>query len=365
MIQTLPTPAILIDGEKVRANLARLAGYCKEHDLNLRPHTKTHKSSFFARLQLEYGATGLTIAKVGEAQVMATVCNDLFMAYPAVDPLRGRELAQLAHTHTIRVGIDSKEAADNLSHFAQASSSTIGILVDLDVGLHRTGTQFPADALALAQHVSSLPHLRLDGLMFYPGHIPSPSSPTQGAAISAVKELLSQTLDLFDKHSLPHPILSGGSTPTMYQSHLFQPFITEIRPGTYIFNDMNTVYAGLCTIHDCAARIISTVISTAVANQFVLDAGTKTLTSDRCGPAPDSGHGHILEYPLAKIVKLTEEHAQVDCSLSPTRPSPGDRVTLIPNHICPCVNLQDYVYYQSNPDSPPGPLHVEGRGKVF
>ena len=139
-------------------------------------------------------------------------------------------------------------------------------------------------------------------------------------------------------------IVSGGSTPTAYQSHLI-PQLTEIRPGTYIYNDMNTVRGGFCTLDDCAARIICTVVSNAVPNQIVLDAGTKTLTSDACIPARDSGHGFIVEYPQAKIVALSEEHGQVDVSRCDHQPDLGQRVTVIPNHICPCVNLQNDVWW--------------------
>jgi len=139
--------------------------------------------------------------------------------------------------------------------------------------------------------------------------------------------------------------------------------MTEFRPGTYIFNDMNSVYCGCATLDDCAARILTTVVSTAVPGQIVLDAGSKTLTSDRNGPAPDSGHGYIVEYPRAKITKLSEEHAQVDVTGCDRAPKVGDRVHVIPNHICPCVNLQDTVYWQEG--SAIEPLPVDARGKVF
>ena len=132
--------------------------------------------------------------------------------------------------------------------------------------------------------------------------------------------------------AVPRPPLTG--------SHLISR-LTEIRPGTYVFNDMNCVHGKCATVDDCAARIISRVISTAVPGQIVLDAGSKTLTSDRCSPAPDSGHGYIVEYPQAKITKLSEEHGQVDVSKCERVPKVGQRLSVIPNHICPCINLQD------------------------
>jgi D-serine deaminase-like pyridoxal phosphate-dependent protein len=141
--------------------------------------------------------------------------------------------------------------------------------------------------------------------------------------------------------------------------------MSELRPGTYIFNDMNCVRGGSAELDDCAARILTTVVSTAVPGQFVIDAGSKTLTSDRCGPAPDSGHGYIVEYPNARIVKLSEEHGQVDMSAGDgRRPRVGEQLTVIPNHICPCINLQNEVWWIEN-GKPPEVMPVDARGKVY
>src|SRR4051812_33936552 len=141
MVHDLATPSILIDAGIFRKNLLGLAEYAKGHGLGLRPHTKTHKTTFFGKKQMEAGAIGLTVAKVGEAKVMAEVCDDLLMAYPAVDAYRCGELAKLAKRKTVRVGIDSTFAADALGAAAREAGSVIGILVDIDVGLHRTGVQ--------------------------------------------------------------------------------------------------------------------------------------------------------------------------------------------------------------------------------
>jgi D-serine deaminase-like pyridoxal phosphate-dependent protein len=361
MLPQALTPYILIDAAAVRRNLAQLAQYTARHKLGLRPHTKTHKSTFLARMQIESGAVGLTVAKSGEAQIMARVCQDILMAYPALDPARCQLLAELARDHALRMAIDSIDAADAIASAASAAGVTIGILVDLDVGLHRTGVQNAQDALALAQHISRKRGLRLDGLLFYPGQL-GLSTADQDVALAAIDQQLAEVLDLWRKSGLEARVLSGGSTPTANNSHLVTR-MTEIRPGTYIFNDMNCVRAGCCTLDDCAARIITTVISTAVPNQIVLDAGSKTLTSDRCGPAPESGHGHIIEYPDAKITKLSEEHAQVDISRCQRRPKVAERVSVIPNHICPCVNLQDTIWWREGDDSLP--LLVEARGRVY
>src|SRR5687767_10496948 len=160
--EELPTPAIVIDVEQVRRNVRRLADYAKAHGIGIRPHTKTHKSVELGGMQMEAGAVGLTVAKVGEAGVMARASDDLLMAYPAVDRLRCERLAAIAKGGTtVRVGVDSKEAVEGLAACAAEAGAEVGILVDVDVGLHRTGVQTPEEALQLAQQVGRLKGVRL------------------------------------------------------------------------------------------------------------------------------------------------------------------------------------------------------------
>jgi D-serine deaminase-like pyridoxal phosphate-dependent protein len=340
---SLATPALVIDSEIVLRNLQRMAAYGEQHDLGIRPHTKTHKSLELARLQIEAGACGLTAAKVGEAELMAEVDHDILLGYPAIDPARTARLAKLASHVTLRVAVDSKEGAKLIAEAANRARSTVGILVDIDVGMGRTGVQSASEALRLAQFVDHTPGVRLDGLFCFPGHIVEKPE-DQMPALQAMSDRLAETLNLWEDHGLVARIVSGGSTPTAFTSHIVPEF-TEIRPGTYIYNDMNTVRGGYCTLTDCAARIVCTVVSTAVPGQVVIDAGSKTLTSDR-SPDPDAGFGHVVEYPEAIIKRLSEEHAQIDVRTCPRRPQLGERVHVIPNHICPCVNLQNVVYWR-------------------
>lgn len=361
---SVATPALVIDAAGVRRNIDRLASYAASHGIAVRPHTKTHKSVEIARQQLAAGAGGLTVAKVGEAEALLPAFAggaDVLVAYPAVDPARTQRLATLARNATVRVALDSIAAIEAVAAATHAAGVTVGVLVDLDVGMGRTGVA-TADALvALAQAVTAARGLRLDGIFCYPGHIWAKPA-EQAAPLALVAAKLQEARDRFDRHGLCREIVSGGSTPTAFQSHLV-PQVTEIRPGTYVFNDMNTVHGGFCSLDDCAATIICTVVSDAVKGQVVLDGGTKTFTSDRCGPAPDSGHGHIVEYPDAMITKLTEEHGQVDVSRCARRPQVGERVTVIPNHICPCVNLQDSVWWREA-DGSCRAMTVDARGRL-
>lgn len=357
----LPTPALVVDAAIARRNIKRMADYAAAHGLRLRPHTKTHKSKRLARLQIEAGAAGLTVAKAGEAEEMGEASADLLVAYPALDPARVRRLAALARIASVRVAVDSGTAIAALAAAATAARTKIGLLIELDVGLGRTGVGTAEAALALAQLASDTEGVRLDGLLCYPGHIWAPAA-AQGPLLQAVSARLAEAIALWSSHGFEARIVSGGSTPTAFQSHEVKPY-TEIRPGTYVFNDMNTVQGGFCTLGDCAASIICTVVSDAVRGQVVIDGGSKTFTNDVCIPAPDSGHGCIPEYPGARLIRLSEEHGQVDVSNCEKHPRVGERVTVIPNHICPCVNLQD-AFWWCEADAAPQAVPVDARGKL-
>lgn len=361
LLSRVGTPALLIDLPTVTRNVKRLAAYARAHVLRVRPHTKTHKSLRMARLQLDAGCHGLTTAKVGEAAGMTEASTNLLVAYPAVDPYRAARLAELARDATVSVALDGVEGARVLAAAAAKAGSQVGVLVDLDVGFHRTGVQSVAASLALAQEVSGTPGLRLDGLFYYAGHVWSPAA-EQAAELGRIDALLRKAVDLWRRAGLDARTVSGGSTPTAYQSHLVTAQ-TEIRPGTYIYNDMNTARAGFCATEDCAARIVCTVVSDAVPGKVVIDGGTKAFTSDRNVTAPDSGFGHVIEYPQAVVARLSEEHGELDVSACTTRPKVGERLSVIPNHICPCVNLRDEVWLR-NADGTLEPMRVDTRGRL-
>ena len=360
-LSELPTPALVIDAATARKNIDRLASYASKHQIGIRPHTKTHKNKFIAKLQLEAGAIGLTVAKAGEAEQLQSETHDLLMAYPAVDPARCERLAKLSQTKTIRVVADSVVGIEALAAAASSAATTVGVLVEIDVGMGRTGVATAEDSLKLAQLVSKTKGVRLDGILCYPGQIWN-SIAQQEAPLAAVATKLQEAIDLWKVNGLEAKIVSGGSTPTAFQSHLV-PQYTEIRPGTYVFNDMNTFRGGFCALEDCSARIYCTVVSTAVKDQVVIDGGTKTFTSDLCIPARDSGHGYIVEYPKAKLTKLSEEHGQIDVSQCEQRPKIGERISVIPNHICPCVNLQDAIWWRES-DGSCQRINVDARGKL-
>lgn len=344
MIPSIPTPSIVIDRAIVERNLQRMADYANQHGLNLRPHIKTHKSQYFAKMQLDHGACGLTVAKAGEAKVMSEISQDILIAYPVLDPYRLEMLIVVAKKNTVRIAVDSSHAIQKLQETAESCDCYFHILIDLDVGYQRTGVQSPEQALELAQLVESSTHLTLDGLFCYYGHISSYHPNEQEPHLKEVSDKLCDIISLWKENGIEANVVSGGTTPSAYQSH-FIPELTEIRPGTYIFNDRNSISSGFCEEQDCAASIYTTVISTSVPGKVVVDAGSKTLTSDRLIHNPDTaGHGLVVGYPGAVITRLTEEHGEIDITQCSELPKLGDVLQIIPNHICPCINLQDRVY---------------------
>ena len=360
-LRRLPTPALVIDGARVRANVQKLAEYAVKTGIKIRPHTKTHKLRRLAQMQLNAGAIGLAVAKVSEAEVLSDPGQDVLLAYPPVGEQRAERLAALARDRTMRAAIDSSVAIEVVSAAAKAGGTTVGLLVDLDTGLGRTGVSSPQATLPLAQAIDRAANVRLDGIMIYPGQVAS--LPEQQAdELKAIDELVAEAIFLWSKHGLPAPIVSGGSTPTAYQSH-FISRQTEIRPGTYVYNDMNTVRGGYCGLDDCSARVLVTVVSNAVAGQVVVDAGSKTLAADPCWTHPSAGYGHVVECPDAKITRLSEEHGQIDVTACCQKPAVGERLTLIPNHICPCVNLRDSVWWMESGE-PLRQLEIDARGLI-
>jgi len=358
----LETPALLIDLDRMESNLCRVAGYAREHDLRLRPHTKTHKIPDIGRLQIELGAAGLTVAKVGEAQVMlASGTPDLLVAYPVIGHTKLQRLMEVARRARLTVALDSAQAARGLSDAARAAELTIGVLVEADLGLHRCGVAPGEDLIALARAVDRLPHLRLEGAAFYPGHIRSAAEENR-RPIDQLAADVAQLVEDFRAAGLPLQILSAGSTPLLYQSHRF-PGVNEIRPGTYVFNDVNCVRAGVAAWEDCAASILTTVVSAARPGYFIVDGGSKTFSSDRPAGSTEVSFGHLVEAPEAVFYQLNEEHGYIDARKCQREFQIGDRLRIVPNHICVAMNLHEQVY-GCRRDQVERVWRVEGRGKL-
>jgi D-serine deaminase-like pyridoxal phosphate-dependent protein len=337
-INDLDTPALVIDLDVMERNLARVADYAASANLRLRPHTKTHKSPALARRQLELGAAGISVAKTGEAEVMLSAePKDLLVAYPIVGAQKIERLVRVAGKTSVTLALDSLAAAEPLGRAAEAGDVRFNVLVEVDIGLGRVGVQ-PKDAPDLAQAIRKIPGLDWRGIAFYPGHIKDGND----ARLAELSQTVAGLVHDFRAAGLEPEIVSGGSTPLLFRSHDVAG-LNEIRPGTYIFNDLNTIASGACALEDCAASVLATVVSTAIPGQMIIDGGSKTFSSDRLSSG-EGGFGRLMEAPGAFFHRMMEEHGFVDLTKAERRFTVGDRVRVIPNHICVAVNLHEVCY---------------------
>lgn len=347
-LEELETPFAVVDLARVRRNVARAAGYAAEHHLALVPHTKTHKHPEIAALQVEAGARGLTVATPREAEVMAPLTQRLLVAYPPVDPGRITRLLDLRAKHELEldVALDSEEAIERIALGARSRGATVGVLVELDLGARRTGVDSYQTLVRLARRVTGTQGVRYRGLMFHPGHLWRPVVPTPRSRYSSDLERLrldlSHALEALERADLAPPVVSGGNTPTLFDSHRVTG-MTEIRPGTYVYGDRDTHAQGVTSWEDAAYTVLATVVSTAVPGQAVIDAGSKALSKETLSDVP--GYGCLLEHPDVVLKSLSEEHGILDLSGSDFHPRVGDRVRVVPNHVCVSVNLQDRVAF--------------------
>jgi D-serine deaminase-like pyridoxal phosphate-dependent protein len=340
-LDELETPAAVVDVDRMRANLSGAAEYCRAHGLAWRPHAKTHKSSALAREQVRAGAVGVTVATTREAEVMAGAVDDVLLAFPPVGEAKLRRLMALPERVRLSVGLDSGAALDGLARAAAGAGRVVGVLVELDVGMGRVGVPDPEAAVALARRAAEAGALEYRGVMFYPGHVRGPLA-EQGAALAEVSARLGSFLGALQAAGLPAAVVSGGSTPTLPRSHEVAG-TTELRPGTSIFNDRTTAEIGACGWNACAYSVLATVVSNAVPGQAVVDAGSKALAKEEIR-ADVSGYGALLDRPDVVVKSVSEEHGILDLSGTEWRPRVGDRVRIVPNHVCVSVNLQERLW---------------------
>ena len=360
----LPTPALTIDLDVLEGNIDKMANYCKCHGLGLRPHTKTHKIPQVARMQVDHGAIGLTVAKTGEAQVMAAAgLDDILIAFPVFGYQTVCKLARLAAGHRELISLDDVATAQALSQSLrkQEKNATLDVLVEFDAGFGRCGLPPGPAVVDLARKIEKMPRLRFRGLMTFFGNVWG-AEENRKKDIKTVAERVETVVELFQKAKIPVEIVSGGSTPSATLGHEV-PGLTEIRPGTYVFNDLNTLYQGACGLGDCAARVLTTVVSTAVSGRAIIDAGSKALSSDPLTAGTRTGYGYVVEAPDAELFALSEEHGHLDVTKSSRQFRVGDVLTVIPNHVCPCVNLHEEVFLLQEGEVV-GSWPVAARGKI-
>lgn len=346
----LDTPSVLIDLDRVEANLKRVQAYADKHGLKLRPHIKTHKLPRFAKRAIELGAVGITVQKLGEAEVFADAgISEIFLPYNIIGAAKLARLKALHERVHISVTADSPETVDGLSATFATAPVRLTVLVECDTGMGRCGVQTPAQAWALAEKIAKSPGLHFGGLMTYPA---AGQVEANAGWLAAAKLALASA-------GLTPEIVSNGGTPDIWRAHEVTA-ATEHRPGTYIYMDRYQVAKGVGTFDDCALTVLATVVSRPTENRAIIDAGSKALTSDTLGL---TGFGLIEAYPEAVIVGLSEEHGTVDLTNCASKPKIGDKLRIIPNHACVVSNLFDKVTLISD-DAVVETVKVDARGRV-
>ncbi len=331
-IADLETPCVVIDLAKVEANLARAQAHSVANGYALRPHIKTHKLPRFAKRQVELGAVGITAQKLGEAEVMADAgLTDIFVPYNIVGDKKLERLAALNERITLSVTADSPDTLAGYARTFATRSKPLTVLIECDTGGERCGVQSPAQALALARHITASPGLRFGGLMTYP---------PRGKFAEADK-WLADAKAMIEQAGISVPRITSGNSPDIW--HTGDTVVTERRPGTYIYFDRSQVEAGVATFADCALTVVATVVSRPTSRRAIIDSGSKSLTSDTLGL---TGFGVIAGHEHIAIAALNEEHGIINLPEPSDWPRVGERIQIIPNHACVVSNLFDVVHLE-------------------
>ena len=339
-VYDLPTPALIVDRKRLKGNLERMAEMAARAGVKLRPHIKTHKSPFIAHWQQELGASGVTVATPDEAEVMVyNGIKDIFVAYPVVERHRALRLARLSRLANVSVGVDSKVGASILAEAAAKHDTKIGVLIEIDTGLGRSGIASTGEVLELAAAIKKLPNLELKGLFTHAGH--AHGEDMEGRKIIGQREgeMTVEIADALRKAGFSIQEVSTGSTPSAAVVAKV-PGVTEIRPGTYVFNDGSLVASGVASWDQCALTVLATVISKPTTQRCILDSGSKSLTSDKQKNVP--GFGTLKGQEAISLSWLNEEHGVIESNSLDL--SIGNKVEVVPNHACTVVNLFDEYY---------------------
>ena len=353
-IRELDTPHLVVDLDAVDRNIARAQSYCNKFGYSFRPHIKAHKMPEIAARQLAAGAVGICCQKIGEAEVMveAGVAEDVLITYPIVGDEKVKRVASLAERCRLTVAADSVVALDSVSRAAQSTNVEIGFLVECDTGGRRLGVQTPGAAVALAVEAVNSPGIMFRGLMTFP-------------TSAGTRPFIEEACELLSKEGLEVAVISGGGTPTLYRTHELGG-VNEVRAGEYVFGDRAHVTNQVIPAEDVAVGVIATVVGRPTADRAIIDAGSKTLSMDLmelADGARDESMGLLIEFPQARIVGLSEEHGHIDLKHCRERPRIGDRVTVMPNHVCACVNLHDFAALHRG-GSVEDVVRVRARGKI-
>ncbi|MCB9537582.1 MAG: alanine racemase [Myxococcales bacterium] len=343
-LHDLPTPAVVVEADRLEANLRAMAALCARHGVRLRPHVKTHKCVPLARRQIELGAVGLSAAKVSEARVFTDAgLDDVLVAYP----LRGDKVAALrALDATVSTLVDDEAGVDALAAGWAGAARPLGVAVKVDVGLGRVGVPWdrPERVLALARRIEAAQSLRFWGLVTHAGQAyRAPDAEAVAAVGRHEGDAMAQVAQHLRGAGQRVPCVSVGSTPTA-RFAVARPGVDELRPGVYVFHDAQQVALGAATWADCALTVLTTVVSRGDDRRAICDAGSKTFSSDRGAHGTDRvPFGVLPDVPGLGLVGLSEEHGWLRAEAADA-PQPGERLRIVPAHACAVVNLARHLW---------------------
>lgn len=350
MFADIDTPAVLVDLDVAEANIDRFQSHCDTHDLAVRPHIKTHKLPFLARRQIAAGAIGITCQKISEAEAMIAEggINDVLLTYNVLGKTKLNRLRALADRVRLTVVADNATVVTGLADTFAGAAEPLRALVECDTGAARCGVSSPDAAAALADEIARAPGLHFAGLMTYP----------PAGREAEVQDWLVRAKSLIERVGHDVEVISNGGSPGMWQAEAVS-IATEYRIGTYVYMDRSLVERGVCDWSDCALSVLATVVSVPAPGRAVIDAGTKVLTSDLLGL---EGHGHVLGRTDIHVASLSEEHGVLTAKRIGLHV--GDRVRIVPNHVCVVANMLDHVELIRG-ETHEGRSLVRARGQVW
>ena len=327
-LDSLDTPQLLLDLDIIDANLRRMFEAGKARGVNVRTHFKSLKCGGLAQYIKAHGGATFLCAKLNEAEVLADAgITDILIANQIVSPQKMQRLANLAKRVTLRVCVDQADNIEQLSKAMKDGAATLGVLVEVDIGMARCGVPPGEAAVALAQHIHQSPGLRFDGLQGYDGHLQlmADANEKRAKCLEGLEQLTG-TRRLIEKAGIPVPIVTGAGTGT-WEFVAGYPGVTEIQPGSFVL--MDCIYQAVRPEFGCALSILATVLSVR-PKWYTLDAGSKAISKDFGWPC-------IKGKPEEKANRLSEEHTRVECDPVPVKV--GDRREVIPAHCCATMNL--------------------------
>lgn len=348
-LSKIETPAFVVNESQTLKNISKFQSLCDEKGLTLRPHIKTHKTVRFAKAQVAAGAVGINCQKIGEAEVMADGgLDDILITFNILGASKLARLRALSERVDLRVVADNTLVIEGLSDAFADVSKPLKVLVECDTGAARCGVQSPDEAVGLAIAINQSPGLEFEGFLTYPAV----------GGQQDVVDFMSSAKSAVESRGIACPTISSGGSPDMWQADT-DGIITEYRIGTYVYNDRSLVARGTCELNDCSGTVLATVVSTPTNGRAVIDAGSKALTSDLLGL---DGHGYVIDHPDVSIVGLSEEHGVLSVGEG-SNLSVGDRLRIIPNHVCVVANMFDQAWLEQE-NGKVIPLNTDARGRV-